>query len=76
MISQPVKQILTDDGKAVGVVLEGGEEVRAKVVLSNATPKVTFLDLLPEVCLLLVCMSAVMTSGSDSRTASVMTSGG
>ena len=32
-----------------GVMLEDGSEVRAATVLSNATPKVTFMDLLPEV---------------------------
>lgn len=52
---QPVSKILLDGHQAVGVVLEDGQEVVAKVVLSNATPKVTFLDLLDEVgqcCLL------------------------
>ncbi len=33
-------------GKVSGVLLAGGEEIRAPVVLSNATPKTTFLDLL------------------------------
>ena len=37
------------EGRAVGVRLEDGTEVLANVVLSNATPKVTFLDLLEEV---------------------------
>ena len=31
------------------MALEDGAEVRAKVILSNATPKITFLDLLPKV---------------------------
>ena len=30
-------------------MLEDGIEVRARTVLSNATPQITFLDLLPEV---------------------------
>lgn len=50
-----MSKILLDGHQAVGVVLEDGQEVVAKVVLSNATPKVTFLDLLDEVgqcCLL------------------------
>ena len=43
-------EILTRSGNAVaGVRLEDGSEVRATAVLSNATPKVTFMDLLPEV---------------------------
>ena len=46
---QPVSKILLDGQQAVGVVLEDGQEVTAKAVLSNATPKVTFLDLLDEV---------------------------
>ncbi|KAK3762322.1 hypothetical protein RRG08_006065 [Elysia crispata] len=45
---KPVKQILTNRNKAQGVVLADGTEIKAKVVLSNATPKVTYLDLLPE----------------------------
>ncbi|KNC99845.1 uncharacterized protein SPPG_05219 [Spizellomyces punctatus DAOM BR117] len=48
--SAPVERILVSEaeGKAVGVRLRNGEEIRAPIVLSNATPKVTFLDLLPE----------------------------
>jgi len=40
-----VAGILVKDGKAYGVVLSNGEEVRAKVVVSNADPKRTFLSL-------------------------------
>ena len=48
-LSQPVSRILVGAGRRVeGVTLEDGAEVRAKVVLSNATPKITFLDLLPK----------------------------
>ena len=47
---QPVSRILVGAGRTVeGVALEDGAEVRAKVILSNATPKITFLDLLPKV---------------------------
>ena len=46
---QPVSSIITKDGLAEGVTLEDGTEIRAKAVLSNATPKITFLDLLPQV---------------------------
>ena len=45
-----MKSILLDGKKAVGVVLENGQEITSRYVLSNATPKVTFLDLLEEVC--------------------------
>ena len=47
---QPVANILMRGGNTVaGVVLEDGSEVKANAVLSNATPKVTYLDLLPKV---------------------------
>ena len=38
--------------KANGVTLADGTEIKAKVVLSNATPKVTYLDLLHAVSML------------------------
>ena len=41
-----VERILVKDGRATGVVLKGGEEVRARAVISNADPKITFLKLL------------------------------
>jgi phytoene dehydrogenase-like protein len=44
----PVAQVLVDNGKARGVVLEGGEEVRADVVISGADPRRTFLGLVGE----------------------------
>jgi phytoene dehydrogenase-like protein len=43
-----VVRILAKDGRALGVALASGEEIRAKVVASNADPKVTFLKLLDE----------------------------
>ena len=46
---QAVSQILVREGRAVGIRLQDGAEVLADAVLSNATPKVTFLDLLEEV---------------------------
>ncbi|HKN46767.1 MAG TPA: NAD(P)/FAD-dependent oxidoreductase [Candidatus Polarisedimenticolia bacterium] len=42
----PVERILVENGRAAGVVLAGGEEVRARAVVSNADPNVTFLKLL------------------------------
>ncbi|MBI3648819.1 MAG: NAD(P)/FAD-dependent oxidoreductase, partial [Actinobacteria bacterium] len=41
-----VGRILVKDGRARGVVLEDGIELRSRVVLSNADPKRTFLGLL------------------------------
>jgi phytoene dehydrogenase-like protein len=40
-----VARILVRDGRAVGVALENGDELRAPVVASNCDPKVTFLRL-------------------------------
>jgi phytoene dehydrogenase-like protein len=41
-----VAEILTKDGRAVGVALADGREFSATVVLSNADPKRTFLSLI------------------------------
>jgi phytoene dehydrogenase-like protein len=43
--SAPVAQIDVRNGRARGVVLEDGTEIRARVVLSNADPKRTFLKM-------------------------------
>ena len=40
-----VERVLIRDGAAAGVVLAGGEEIAARVVLSNADPRHTLLDL-------------------------------
>lgn len=41
--------LLGSDGQAQGVVMQDGTEVRSKVVLSNASPQLTFLELTPQV---------------------------
>ncbi|MGA3322866.1 MAG: NAD(P)/FAD-dependent oxidoreductase [Terriglobia bacterium] len=43
-----VAKILAKGGRACGVALASGGEIRARVVASNADPKVTFLKLLEE----------------------------
>ena len=43
-----VDRVIVRDGKAQGVVLTGGEEIRAKMVVSNADVKRTFLKLVDE----------------------------
>jgi phytoene dehydrogenase-like protein len=43
-----VERILVREGRAEGVVLKGGEEIPARIVASNADPKVTFLKLVDE----------------------------
>ncbi|MEK7799315.1 MAG: NAD(P)/FAD-dependent oxidoreductase, partial [Acidobacteriota bacterium] len=44
--SAEVARILVEKGRAAGVVLASGEEIRARAVASNADPKRTFLKLL------------------------------
>ncbi|XP_041803527.1 pyridine nucleotide-disulfide oxidoreductase domain-containing protein 2 isoform X2 [Chelmon rostratus] len=47
-----VGQVLVgSDGAAKGVVLKDGTEIQSKVVLSNATPHVTFKNLTPQAAL-------------------------
>lgn len=43
-----VDQVMVEGGKAVGLKLADGEEIRARTVLSNADPKKTFLGLVPD----------------------------
>jgi phytoene dehydrogenase-like protein len=40
-----VSRVIVRDGAATGVVLEGGEEISAAAVVSNADPRTTFLSL-------------------------------
>jgi phytoene dehydrogenase-like protein len=40
----PVHEVLVRGGRAIGVVLEGGEELRAPIVVSNLDVKRTFLE--------------------------------
>lgn len=47
LTGRPVAKILTEADGAKGVILEDGTTIRARVVLSSADPKVTFLNLLP-----------------------------
>src|SRR6185436_13739302 len=44
----PVAQVLVEGGRATGVVLESGEEIRAGRVVSNADPRRTFLEMVGE----------------------------
>jgi phytoene dehydrogenase-like protein len=47
-LSAPVKNVIVERGRATGVVLESGEELRAPVVISNADPARSMLSLLPQ----------------------------
>jgi phytoene dehydrogenase-like protein len=48
-VNAPVARILTSGGRARGVVLEGGEEVHAPIVVTAIHPKITFLEQLDRV---------------------------
>ena len=54
-----VERVLTRSGRAAGVRLAGGEELRAPLVLSNADPKRTFLGLCEEADLPPAFLSAI-----------------
>ena len=47
-VNSPVAQVRVENGKAVGVVMENGDEIRAKTVISGADPRVTFRKLIEE----------------------------
>ncbi len=42
----PVERVLVDNGRTTGVVLKGGEEVHADMVVSGVHPKITFLEMI------------------------------
>jgi phytoene dehydrogenase-like protein len=46
--SAPVSQVLVRRGRAIGAVLENGDEIRAKLVVSGADPRRTFMQLVGE----------------------------
>ena len=43
--SSPVTRIAIEDGRAAGVILSDGREVRSRITASNAHPRTTFFDL-------------------------------
>ena len=42
-VNAPVQRVIVREGRAVGVALESGEELRAPVVVTACHPKITFL---------------------------------
>lgn len=45
-VSSPVREVLVESGRAVGVVTEKGEAIRARCVVSNLNPKLLFGSLI------------------------------
>jgi phytoene dehydrogenase-like protein len=41
-VSSPVREVLVESGRAVGVILESGEAIRARSVVSNLNPKLLY----------------------------------
>jgi len=46
-----VREVIVERGRAVGVVTEGGESVRAAAIVSNLNPKLLYLDLIDSAAL-------------------------
>lgn len=55
-----VAEIVVESGRAVGVRLANGEVIRARAVVSNATPEITFRKLLPDTATLPAAFSAAV----------------
>jgi phytoene dehydrogenase-like protein len=45
-VSAPVREVIVEKGRAVGVVTESGETIRAKAIVSNLNPKLLYLKLI------------------------------
>lgn len=48
VLESPVRRVLVEDGRACGVELESGAEIRAKAVAANVGPKVLYLKMVDE----------------------------
>ena len=44
-LDAPVAQVIVKNGRAIGVALDGGEEIHAKAIVSSLDPRQTFLTL-------------------------------
>jgi phytoene dehydrogenase-like protein len=44
----PISKILLKNGRAVGVILENGDEIRANVISSSVDPRLTFMKMVGE----------------------------
>ena len=54
---------VNSEGHVQGVVLQDGQEVRSRVVLSCASPQITFLELTPQVR----CVRVEESAGREPR---------
>ena len=44
----PVREVVLRDGRAAGLLLDGGEMIEARMIAANVGPKLLFRDLLPD----------------------------
>ncbi|ANY79679.1 FAD-dependent oxidoreductase [Microvirga ossetica] len=47
-VDAPVREVIVEKGRAVGIVLKDGRSIRARTVASNVHPKLLFDQLVPE----------------------------
>ena len=50
-VDAPVREVIVEKGRAVGVVTENGEAIRARAVISNLNPKLLYLRLIDRAAL-------------------------
>src|SRR3954469_13774774 len=50
-VNAAVREVIVEKGRAVGVVTEQGEAIRARAVISNLNPKLLYLDLIDRAAL-------------------------
>ncbi|HVW70394.1 MAG TPA: NAD(P)/FAD-dependent oxidoreductase [Steroidobacteraceae bacterium] len=50
-VDTPVREVIVEEGRAVGVITESGETLRAAAVISNLNPKLLYQKLVPAAAL-------------------------
>ena len=50
-VSSPFKQVLVENGRAIGILTERGETIRAKTIIANVNPKLLYRDLIDQAAL-------------------------
>lgn len=50
-VSSAVREVLVENGRAIGLVTERGETIRAKAIIANVNPKLLYRDLIEQAAL-------------------------
>ena len=58
-VDAPVREVIVEKGRAVGVVTEAGEAIRARAVISNLNPKLLYLSLIDSAVLPVAFMERI-----------------